>query len=249
MLLAIDIGNTSVKFGVFDNEELISRFSIPTTQDVSSAEIAAEVGANLNLPVSDAIVCSVVPVLNKQISEYAKAAFAIDPFFVTNDLDLGLAILYEPLTTLGTDRIVNSFSAAEKYGVPCIVCSFGTATTVDAVSHERELLGGLIAPGFVTMARALDLNTANLHEVDIDRPENVINNTTTSSIQAGIFYSQVGLIESVVGRVKNELAGDVKVIATGGFSWAIADACDCIDVTDQNLTLEGLRMIYLRQKA
>jgi type III pantothenate kinase len=231
MLLAIDIGNTSVKFGVFDNETLLSKFSIPTTPDSSSDEIAVAVGTNL------------------EITAFVRSSFAIEPFFVTNDLDFGLAIKYEPLAAAGTDRIVNSFAAAEKYCVPCIVCSFGTATTIDVVSRKRELLGGLIVPGFATMAKALHLNTANLHEVNIDRPEKLINHTTTSSIQAGIFYSQVGLVESVVSRIKDELAGDVKVIATGGFAWAVADECDCIDVTDQNLTLEGLRMIYLRQKA
>ena len=246
MLLAIDIGNSSIKFGVFDGETLHSKFSIPTTRGLTVDDLKFAIGRSLDLSISSAIACSVVPELDSPMSTFLKTALGVDAFFVTSDFRFGLTIKYEPLEAAGTDRLVNSFAAAEKYGVPCIVCSFGTATTIDVVNENRELLGGLIAPGMATMAKALHLNTAKLPEVEIRSLDSVISHTTETSIQSGIFYSQIGLIESAVSRIKKEIGDGPKVVATGGFASMIAESTSVIDVVDENLLLDGLRMLYSR---
>lgn len=245
MLLAVDIGNSNIKFGIFDGDTLLSRFSIQTKRDLSVDDLTDAVGDSLELPISSAIVCSVVPEIDSTMREFLTRRLN-DPVFVRNDFDFGLKINYEPLSAAGTDRLVNSFAAVEKYGPPCIVCSFGTATTIDVVSEKRELLGGLIAPGFVTMAKALHLNAARLPEVEIVAPANVIGNTTPTSIQAGIYYSQIGLIETAVAKIKEEIVGNPKVVATGGFASMIADRSGVIDTVDENLLLDGLRILNTR---
>ena len=247
MLLAIDIGNSSIKFGIFDDETLLSKFSIPTISELTVDDLTTAVGQKLGSSISAAFVCSVVPELDAVIGQFAKAACGVTPLFVNNNFEFGLAIRYEPLDAVGTDRLVNSFAAAEKYGVPCIVCSFGTATTIDVVNEKRELLGGLIAPGISTMAKALHLKTAKLPEVNIEARDNVISRTTETSIQSGVFYSQIGLVETAVARIKREIGGDPKVIATGGFASMIAANTDVIDVVDENLLLDGLRRLAKRR--
>lgn len=236
MLLAVDIGNTSIKFGVFDGEKLISKFSAPTEQQNIS------IG---DLNIDSTIVCSVVPAASLRIKEFFKKEHYIDAFFVTNDLDFDLDIKYRPLDNAGTDRLVNSFAASEKYGVPCIVCSFGTATTIDVINDRHELIGGLIAPGVKLTAKALHLNTARLPEVEITKPAELIAETTEDCIRSGVFYSQIGLIETSIKRIKKDI-GDAKVIATGGFAEMIASDTDAIDVVDQDLTLTGLMLLSHR---
>ena len=233
MLLTVDIGNTSIKFGVFDGEKLISKFSTPTDQENVSFD---------DLKIDSAVVCSVVPAVSEKIKELLKKKFSINAFFVTNDLDFNLEIKYRPLENAGTDRLVNSFAASEKYGAPCIVCSFGTATTVDVVNEKRELIGGLIAPGMKLIAKSLHLNTAKLPEVEITKPDNLIAQTTEDCIRSGIFYSQVGLIETSIERIKKGI-DDAKVIATGGFAAMIASETNAIDVVDKDLTLTGLMLV------
>lgn len=244
MLLAVDIGNSAIKFGVFDGQRLTTKFSIHTKSEIHSKDLIERIGGST---ISKALVCSVVPRVNSQLSDTINTAFGIDVTFVTNDMDFGLDIKYEPLAAAGTDRLVNAFSAAEKYGVPVIACSFGTATTIDVVDRSRVLLGGMIAPGMKTMARALHLNTAQLPDIKINTPNSIINQTTETSIQAGIFYSQIGLVESAVARIKKEIGDNPKLIATGGFASMIAKHSDVIDVVDENLLLDGLRILAERQ--
>lgn len=243
MLLAVDIGNSAIKFGVFDAQRLTLKFSTPTNSELQSAELIEKIGGS---SISKAIVCSVVPGVNEHVGGLLRKAFDINVRFVTNEMDFGLDIIYEPLAAAGTDRLVNAFSAAEKYGFPVIACSFGTATTIDVVDKDRVLLGGLIAPGMKMMAKALHLNTAQLPEVKIDSPNSVINHTTETSIQAGVFYSQIGLVESSIARIKKEIGDNPKVIATGGFASMIAENTDVIDVVDENLLLDGLRILAER---
>ncbi|MFN0277968.1 MAG: type III pantothenate kinase [Pyrinomonadaceae bacterium] len=246
MLLAVDIGNTSTKFGIFDGESLISKFSIPTDPDSTKDDLISAIGQKLSKTISDAIVCSVVPDANVSLREFLISLGVDEPLFVENDLDFGLKINYEPLSAMGTDRIVNSFAAVEKYGVPCIVCSFGTATTFDVVDENRILLGGIIAPGMKTMAKALHLNTAKLPEVEIENPQSVIGNTTVASIQSGIFYGYLAMVEEMIQRIQNEIGYLSKVIATGGWAPVIAENTAQVDVVDDNLTLEGLSLLYRR---
>ncbi|MBK8465065.1 MAG: type III pantothenate kinase [Chloracidobacterium sp.] len=244
MFLAVDIGNTSTKFGIFNGEHLTSKFSIPTDKECTASDLRSLIGSEQ--AISNAAVCSVVPERGTLLTNAIRDAFGIRTLSITNDLAFGLKINYQPLSTLGTDRLVNSFAAAEKYGMPCIVCSIGTATTFDVVSEMRELLGGMIAPGMKTMAKALHLYTAKLPEVEIKRPESVLGNTTVESIRSGVYYGHVAMIEGVIQKIKNEINGVPKVVATGGFASMVAENTSLIDIVDENLLLDGLRLFHER---
>ena len=240
MLLAVDIGNTSTKFGVFNGGDLTFKVSYPTGE--TPIELADEIAGDITA----AIACSVVPDTNNNLAALILKRFDAKTVFVTNDLDFGLDIKYEPLDGAGTDRIVNAFAAVERYGAPVIVCSLGTATTIDVVNEKKELLGGLIAAGMRTSAKTLHVNTAQLPEVAIEKPDQLVNQTSETAIQAGIFYSQVGLIETTVARISRELPTKPKVIATGGFAEMIASECAVMDVVDEELLLHGLRLLHTR---
>jgi type III pantothenate kinase len=240
MLLAVDIGNTSTKFGVFDGDDLTFKFSYPTGE--SPIDLAPEIAGDI----TSAVACSVVPDVNDNLAALILKRFDAKTVFVTNDLDFGLDIKYEPLDGAGTDRVVNAFAAVEKFGTPVIVCSLGTATTIDVVNEKKELLGGLITAGMRTSAKALHLNTARLPEVEINKPDKLINDSTETAIRAGVFYSQVGLIETAVTRISGELPAKPKVIATGGFAEIIASECKVIDVVEEDLLLQGLRLLNTR---
>jgi type III pantothenate kinase len=237
MLLAVDIGNTSIKFGVFDGEVLKHRSSVPT----NSSSLGDAVAASGN--VSSAIVCSVVPHATNEVIEAIKERLGVSARIVVNTDDLGLTIKHQPIESIGTDRLVNAFAAATRYGTPVVVCSLGTATTIDAVSENHELLGGLIAPGIRTASKALHVATARLPEVEPAAAEDVINATTEDAIRAGLYYTQVGLIEAAVSRIRHVLGPDAKVVATGGFARMIAEYCKAIDVVDDDLVLDGLQML------
>lgn len=240
MLLAVDIGNTSIKFGVFDGEDLKLRRSIPTnSNDIADALAHMD-------DISSAIICSVVPARTGDVVDAVSEGFDVPARVITNTDDLGLAIKHQPIESIGTDRVVSAFAAAELYGSPVIVCSLGTATTIDAVSENRELVGGLIAPGMRTAARALHLATARLAEVEPGTASSVINSSTETAIRAGLYYSQVGLLEATVPRMKVEIGSSARVVATGGFSRMIAEHCDEIDVVDDDLVLAGLQMLSSR---
>ena len=245
MLLAIDIGNSLIKFGVFDGETLVSKSSIATDREPTADNLNADVGESFDFPVTSAIACSVVPWVDASIKAFVIKAFGINARFIDSTFDLGLKINYES-TALGSDRLVNAFAAATKYGKPCIVCSLGTATTIDAVNSSGEFLGGVIAPGMRTMARALNLGTAKLPEVDIEKPSSVIGRTTAGSIRSGIFYGQLAMIEGLVERVSAEIEERPVVVATGGFATMLAAESELLEIVDENLLLEGLNLISRR---
>ncbi|MFT3744413.1 MAG: type III pantothenate kinase [Pyrinomonadaceae bacterium] len=244
MLLAVDIGNTNIKFGLYAGENLVQLFRTPTRQFPDKA--AGSVFAGLSAKPTRALICSVVPEANASVAGHIRTELNCTSTFVSNDTDLDLEIRYEPLTAAGTDRLINSFSAAERYGAPCIVCSFGTALTIDAIDQDRVLKGGLIAPGMSTMAKALNFYTSKLPEVSIEKPTTVIQNDTVGSIRSGIVYGYFGLATSLIERVKQEMVADAKVIATGGFARMIAENTDCIDIVDENLLLDGLMRLHRR---
>lgn len=251
MLLAIDIGNSSTKLGVFDDERLIGKLTLRTDRDATADDLKRVISIPPDVSFDKAIACSVVPQLNEAVRSALSGLFGIETSFVANDTDLGLKVDYEPLDSLGTDRLVNAFAAVTKYGTPTIVCSFGTATTIDVVSRDGIFLGGTITPGVMTMAEGLYRRTAKLPPVSIAKPESVIGKTTVGSIQSGIFYGYVGLVEGLISRI---LAGpgtvasrnDFHVIATGGFAGLIAPECESIQTIDENLLLDGLRLIASR---
>ncbi len=246
MFLTLDIGNSRIKIGVFDGNKLYSKLALPTGIIASDKEASAAVETIADLPIEAAIACSVVPSIDSRVSEFLTGKFQVEPYFVRNTDDFGLEIRYEPLTAAGTDRLVNCFAAAEAYCVPCIVCSLGTATTIDVVNADRVLLGGLIAPGMRTAIKALELAAERLPEVEIARPAAVVNNTTAMSIQSGIYYSQLGLLNAAVSRIRAEIDSTAKVIATGGFASLFAPETGVIDVWDEDLTLNGLRLLHER---
>jgi len=248
MLLAIDIGNTSIKFGIFDSDQLNSKFVIPTRRDYVVEDLRAAVNGQLDGGFKNAIVSSVVPEIEETITEYLSHFSGAETRFVKTTDDFNLTFNF-PIHEAGTDRLVNSFAAAEKYGVPTIVIGFGTATTIDVIDRNREHRGGLIAPGPATTAKALQLFASKLPEIQIVEPSNVLSTTTVTAIQAGIFYSQIGLVEAAVPDIKSEIGEDAQVVATGGFAHLIADKCRSVDVVDSDLTLEGLKMLYSRRPA
>lgn len=246
MLLAVDIGNTNIKLGTFDRGTLVSKISIPTIRDVGADGLAAVLVARLSGHFSDAIVSSVVPELDAAMRSFIRSHLSVDPTFVRNDLDFGIEIDYRPIEDAGADRLVNTFSAVEKYGPPCIVCSFGTALTIDVVNSDRVLRGGLIAPGVRTLAEALEIAASRLPRVEIEKPAATIQNTTVGSLQSGIVFGYFGLVEGLLTRIKNEIGDDPKVIATGGFAPLVAENTDQIDIVDPDLMLDGLCRLHQR---
>lgn len=246
MLLVIDIGNSRIKFGTFDGERLVSKFSIPTVRESTVEDLVGVTSTLLPDGITNAIFSSVVPELNTVTRSFLAERFGIEPTLVTNELDFGMQIDYDPLADAGSDRLVNSFSALEKYGAPCVVCSFGTAMTIDAVSRDRILKGGVIAPGIKTLSAALNLTTSRLPEVEVEKPAAVLQNTTIGSLQSGIVHGYLGLVETLLSGVIKEIGDAPKVIATGGFAPLIAENTELIDVVDPDLTLEGLARLHRR---
>ena len=241
MILAIDIGNSAIKFGLFDGEKLASKFSIPTKRNATADEIKLDVGHHLSKSIESTIVCSVVPDVDAPMREFVRNAVGSDPVFVNNSFDFGLKINYEPLESLGTDRLVNAFAAVEKYGVPCIVCSLGTATTIDVVNVDREFLGGIIAPGMEAMAEALHLKASKLPKVEIREPENLIGTSTVESIRSGVYNGYVAMVSGLIKGMATDAAVD-KSILTGGNAITIAR----LGIVDPDLTLDGLRILAMR---
>ncbi len=246
MILAIDIGNSTVKFGVFDQENLIKNFSIPTVRHQTADEITSLIKENLPENISAVIVSSVVPELKNSIQNFSKNSFSVAPIFVEHDFDLGLKINYDPPENLGIDRLVAAFAAKEKYGVPCIVCDFGTATTIDAVSSNGEFCGGVIVAGMNLLADALFQRTSKLPKVEIKKAEKVIAHSTNDAINAGIYFGYIGLTDGIIKRMIDELGEKPKVVATGGLAQIISEGSEFIEIYDENLMLDGLRLIYER---
>ncbi|MBC7900147.1 MAG: type III pantothenate kinase [Saprospiraceae bacterium] len=254
MLLAVDIGNSSIKFGIYDSETLLHKFSIPTNRNSSSKEIKQTIGNELNRGITHAIASSVVPEIEKALREFCSEHLGVNLVIVDNTFDFGMKINYDPVSSAGTDRLIAAFAAARKYGKPCIICDFGTAATIDAVSSNGEYLGGIIAPGMAVMAEVLHLKTSKLPRVEIAKPDKVIGNSTVGSIQSGIFYGYIGLVDGIIRRMIGELAlplqetgvsnEKLRIIATGGFARLIADNSQVIEIVDENLMLDGLHFVY-----
>jgi type III pantothenate kinase len=244
MLLAIDIGNSTTKFGVFDHEKLITRFSIATLRNQTADEISDSAAKDLNYSINAVIVSSVVPELNESFQKFGETRFGQKAVFVNHTLDFGLKIKYNSPENLGIDRAIAAFAAREKYGKPAIVCDFGTATTIDYVNRNGEFVGGIITPGISTLADSLFQKTSNLPKIEIEKPEKVIGNSTVSAIQSGIYFGYAGLVKEILRKMFEETGEKPKVVATGGFASIIAESVAEIEIVDENLMLEGLRLIY-----
>lgn len=254
MFLAIDIGNSLIKFGTYNGSSLVDRFTIATKPDYTIEELAFDRFHVLDdqfiqLKFDSVFVSSVVPKLNKVFERLCQKLFKVKARFVDEKTDLGMSINYEPRSSLGIDRLVGAFAAAVKYGTPAIVCSFGTATTIDAISKEREFMGGVILPGMRLMAESLKRKTAKLPAIRITRPDNLLGNSTESAITSGVYFGQIAAAEGIVHRMRKEhFPSDrkVRVIATGGFSRLVSEATDIFHAVDENLVLDGLHLISQR---
>lgn len=245
MLLAIDIGNSTASFGLFEGRQLVSRFSLPALRGQTAAELHRLIGGRLPENVSAVIISTVVTELAETYRQLAEAYLRLTPVFVDHTFDLGFSIDYHPPSGCGADRLVAAFAAVRKYGIPVIVCDFGTATTIDAVSRDNEYVGGIIAPGIRILAEALAEKTSKLPEVAVEKTDRVFGNTTAGSIRAGIYFGYIGLVEGIIRRMQKELAGRPRVIATGGAAGLIADATDMIEIVEKDLILEGLSQIHV----
>ena len=252
MLLAIDAGNTNITLGLFRDEELISEWRLLTDRERSSDEYGADLGelfesAGIDRRNIDGVaIASVVPQLDQALRQMCEDYLELTPLFVNYTTDTGLKILYDSPADVGVDRIVDAAAAVTKYGAPCIVVDFGTATTFNVVNARREYLGGAIAPGLMISAEALFARAAKLPRVEIKRPEKVIASSTVGAMQSGIYHGYVGLVDGVLEQMIAELGEKPRVIATGGLASLIASASAFIEDIDPALTLEGLRLIYAR---
>lgn len=254
MLLVIDIGNTNTSLGVYDDDKLVAHWRLTTARSRTVDEWGVHARnlfalASLDFKSIDAIaIASVVPPLNFTLKQMAERYFELTPLFIDHTVDSGLPILYEPPSEVGADRIVDAVAAIKKYGAPCIVVDFGTATTFDAINSQGEYLGGVITPGISISSEALFQRTAKLPRVEIKRPENVIGSTTVEAMQSGLYHGYVGLVDGILRKMIDELGGTPKVIATGGLAPLIAKGSEFIEEVDETLTLEGMRLVYERQQ-
>lgn len=242
MLLAVDAGNTNIKLGVFRDAELLGHWRLPT-----DATRAAELFERAKLSAEEVkgiAIASVVPSLNASLKSMSEHLFGLTPLFVDHTTETGLKILYNPPSALGADRIVDAVGAVAKYGAPCIVVDFGTATTFNAINSAGEFIGGAISPGLMTCSEALFARAAKLPRVEFARPEKVIGSSTVEAMQSGIYHGYAGLVDGVLGKMLEAIGGKPQIVATGGLAPLIAPASQYIDHVDETLTLDGLRLVY-----
>ncbi|HSK65159.1 MAG TPA: type III pantothenate kinase [Pyrinomonadaceae bacterium] len=248
MLLAIDAGNSNIKIALFDGRELVAMSRLIT--DVARTEEAyrTEIRNLFDGKDLDAIViASVVPALNLTLQRMAETYFHVTPLFVDH-ISAGLKIVYDQPADLGADRIVDAVAALAKYGAPCIVVDFGTATTFNVINETGEFIGGAISPGLMTCSEALFSRTAKLPRVEFERPERAIATATLAAMQSGLYHGYVGLVDGVLEKLIAELGVNPRVVATGGLAPSVGPASRYIETVDDTLTLEGLRLIYERVK-
>ena len=254
MLLAFDIGNTTMAIGLFRGPKLVKGWKIKTDRDKTADEYGAvllnlfQVAALEPKKIEAAIISCVVPPLTPVIEDMCRDFFRLDALVVGPGLKTGMPILYENPLEVGADRIVAAVAAFEKYGGPAIVVDFGTATTFDAISAKGEYLGGAIAPGIQISAEALYLKTARLPRIEIKKPKRAVGRTTVASMQSGLYFGYIGLVTNTINEVRKEIGKSAKVVATGGFGGQITPEVPAIDVYEPDLVLEGLRIIYDRNR-
>jgi type III pantothenate kinase len=250
MLLAIDIGNTNITMGVFQEDELLATWRMASDPYKLPDEYAILIRNLLPLKgvspedVDSMALCSVVPPLTTVFEELGRDYLKLKPLIVGAGIRTGIKILYDNPRDVGADRVVDAVAAFKLYGGPVIVVDFGTATVFDAVSGEGEYMGGAIASGINLTAQALYEHTSQLKRVELVAPKSAIGRNTAASIQSGIVFGHVGMVEAMVSRFKSELGQDTKIVATGGMASLIQKETDIFDFVNIDLTLIGLKIIY-----
>jgi type III pantothenate kinase len=257
LLLAIDVGNTNIVLGVYrgrgEQAELIGDWRIRTDRDRTTDEhgmlvkhLLEDRGIALR-EIQQVAISSVVPTMNETLSDLSRRYLHAEPFTVGPHTDAGIAIHYQPASDVGADRICNAVGAFTRYGGPAIVVDFGTATTFDAIAHNGDYLGGAIIPGIGISMDALFRQAARLYRVELVAPPRAIGTNTVHAMQSGLVFGYAGQTDAMVARIRQELGQEARVIATGGLAELIHKESRTIEVVDQLVTLEGLRLLFERQ--
>ncbi len=251
MILVIDVGNTNIKYGVYDGDNLLASFRVTSEKKRTADEYGAILTNLLNSSnikkddIKGVILSSVIPALNYTICHMCEYFFNLKPLVVGPGIKTGINVRVDNSREVGADRIVNSVAAYKKYGGPCIVIDFGTATTFNVLTEKGMLIGGVISPGIKGSLDSLVMGAAKLPDIELAFPGKVVCTDTVTNMQAGLLYGFAGLVEHIVAKIKAETGRpDTKVIATGGLGEFISQEAACIDIVDRKLTLEGLKMLY-----
>ncbi|MBR0386074.1 MAG: type III pantothenate kinase [Erysipelotrichaceae bacterium] len=255
MLLAIDMGNTHIEVGMLKGKDILFSDRLATEVSKTSSEYAVLLHAILEIrkvntaDIEGAIISSVVPPLTMEIRDAVKSVTGVTPLIVGPSLKSGIRIRIEDPKSLGADLLVGAVAAHEIYGSPAIIIDMGTATTITVVDREGSFIGGAILPGVGISLNALSAGTSKLPKIDLNTPKNVINTSTVDCMQSGIVYGQASLLDGMIAKMKKELGYEAKVIATGGLARLIVPHCESEIILDNDLMLEGLRIIYDKNKA
>jgi type III pantothenate kinase len=250
-LLVVDVGNTHTVLGYFEGKALKADWRLTTRRDATADEIGISVTGLLQtggFRPARAIVATVVPSLHFPWRSAFRRYFEMEPLFVEPGIRTGMPILYENPQEVGADRIVNAVAAVEKYGGPCIVVDFGTATTFDVINAAGEYVGGVIAPGLTISAEALFSRAARLFRVEIRKPDAVVGRTTAGSIQSGLYYGYLALVDGLLARLISEIGETPSIVATGGLADLLGKSSERITAIDPHLTLQGLRLLDERNR-